>query len=91
MDRSTSIGCLTQTFSKFKFIIYLCFLQITDLLVNIGLADIAAKFKDNNITGKILLQCDDKILNDDLGVTSKHQRLLILQLITGKLSVNSLL
>ena len=48
-------------------------------------------FMKEDITGMILVQCTDKILENDLHVKSALHRMKLMQLITGSLSVCDIL
>ena len=69
---------------------YCFFLQVKGLFAHLEIAEYDAKLKNASITGKLLLQCDDASLRDDLGISSRVNRLLLLQIITGKLCLHSL-
>lgn len=47
------------------------------------------KFRAEHINGMVLLECDDAVLRDDLGVTSRVHRIRLLQFITGKKSLKN--
>ena len=43
------------------------------------------------VTGDVLLECDDEVLKDELGMKSKIQRIRLMKVITGQHSAKDLL
>ena len=58
-----------------------------DLLERMKLAQYKSAFEQESVNGKILLDCDDDILKDELGVKSRLHRIRLMQLISGETSV----
>ena len=48
-----------------------------------GLKQYQEKFRTEQVTGEILGECDEQVLTDDLGVTSKLHRIKLMKVITG--------
>lgn len=61
--------------------------EILDLLHKMNLSQYIPIFEKESVNGKLLLLCDDSILENDLKVTSKLHRIRLMQLIEGKISV----
>ena len=68
-------------------IFYFCYLlihlQIQNLLDAMGLSQYKESFLREQITGDVLLDLDDAILQEELGVTSKIHRIRLTKLIQG--------
>ena len=45
-------------------------------------------FKREQINGEILSECDEEVLMNDLGVSSKLHRMRLLKVISGKVTVS---
>jgi len=65
--------------------------QIEELLIAMDLEQYTASFKTEHITGAILLECSDEILEMELGVTLKVHRIRLMNIITGKQSVKTIM
>lgn len=48
-------------------------------------------FKMEHITGDILLECNDEVLEKELGVTMKVHRIRLMNIIIGKQSVKTVM
>ena len=55
-----------------------------NLLEMMGLQQYQDKFKAEQVNGDILSECDDDVLMNDLGVTSKLHRMKLLKIVSGK-------
>jgi hypothetical protein len=66
-------------------------LQILTMLETMGLGQYQEVFGTQQINGDLLLECDDKMLQNDLQVTSKLHRIRLLKLISGNYSVSDIL
>ena len=58
---------------------------------SMGLGQYKDKILEEQISGEILLECDDSVLQSELGVSSKIHRIRIMKLITGHHSAKTLL
>ena len=58
--------------------------QILKLLRANGLKQYESSFLREEVTGELLLECDEHLLQNELGVTSKLHRLRLLRIISGK-------
>ena len=56
-----------------------------------GLGQYKNTILEEQISGEILLECDDSVLQNELGVSSKIHRIRIMKLITGHHSAKTLL
>ena len=59
-------------------------MQVLELLDVMGLKQYQEKFRTEQVTGEILAECDEQVLTDDLGVTSKLHRIKLIKVITGE-------
>ena len=59
-------------------------MQVLKLLEDMNLGQYKKKFEEEQISGSLLLEIDDDILQNELGVTSKLHRLKILRIIEGR-------
>lgn len=57
-----------------------------DLLDFMGFKSYQENFKREQVNGEILSECDEDVLTNDLGVSSKLHRMRIMKVISGKLS-----
>ena len=57
--------------------------QVLDLLDAMGMKQYQDKFKQEQVNGEILSECDEELLSSDLGVTSKLHRMRLMKIITG--------
>jgi len=57
---------------------------VLELLDAMGLKQYQDQFKTEQITGEILLECDDDMLASDLGVSSKLHRKRLMKVISGE-------
>ena len=67
------------------------FFQILQLLEGLGLSQYKKKFSSERVTGKILMQCNEKTLEKDLGVSSKLHRMHLMEFIQGSECVYSVI
>lgn len=58
--------------------------EVIQLLEALGLPQYKKKFATERITGKLLLQCNDKMLEKELGVSNKVHRLQLMTVVEGK-------
>ena len=58
------------------------------MLDNLKLSQYKEKFEEEQINGSLLLDLDDEILKDELGMTSKLHRLKIVRVIEGRQPLN---
>ena len=49
------------------------------------------KFLTEQISGEILMECDDDVLKDEIGITSKIHRIRLLKVISGQHSAKGIL
>ena len=61
----------------------LLIVQVLDLLDVMGMRQYAEKFKQEQVNGEILAECDEQVLTDDLGVTSKLHRMRLIKIVSG--------
>ena len=72
----------------FSSLVYLMHsLQIQFLLNALGLSQYEKTFSEEGISGDILVECDDHVLEHDLGIKSRIHHIKLLTLILGKASV----
>lgn len=64
--------------------------QVLDLLDRMKLPQYKETFEREVITGKLLLACDEKVLENELGVKSRLHQMRLMELINGKSSLNEL-
>ena len=60
------------------------------LLDKLGLSKYKNKFSEENITGSLLSEFDEEILEKELGITSRIHRIKLLRIIDGRQSINTL-
>lgn len=65
--------------------------KVHQLLNAMDLGQYADKFHQEKVSGEILTELDDKVLSEELGVTSKLHRLRLLKIMTGAHSAEPLL
>ena len=56
-----------------------------------GLKQYQNKFKEEQMNGELLSDCDEDVLKNDLGVASKLHRMRLLKVIVGRHSARSIL
>ncbi|XP_019855669.1 PREDICTED: uncharacterized protein LOC109584380 isoform X2 [Amphimedon queenslandica] len=61
--------------------------EVGDLLVAMGLSEYVSKFKEEMIDGQMLLELDDELLKEELGMNKKLHRLRLTMVIKGTQSV----
>ena len=66
-------------------------LQVRRLLECMSLSQYQDAFQKEQINGETLSDCDETMLQNDLGVVSKLHRMRLLKVITGRLSAKSIL
>ena len=57
--------------------------QVLQLLDCMGLAAYKGKFSEEQVSGEILAECDEQVLQNDLGIGSKLHRMRLLKVISG--------
>ena len=67
------------------------YLQVIQLLEAMGLKHHQETFLNEHISGEILLECDEHVLEKELKITSKLHRVRLMKLITGQHSAESIL
>ena len=65
-------------------VVIILLMQVLKLLEDMNLGQYKKKFEEEQISGSLLLEIDDDILQNELGVTSKLHRLKILRIIEGR-------
>ena len=65
--------------------------QVLRLLEVMGLKQYQEKFKAEQVNGEILSECDESVLQSDLGVSSKLHRMRLLKVINGRHSAKDIL
>lgn len=58
---------------------------------SMGLRAYKQKIVAEHISGEILLECDDSVLKEEIGITSKIHRIRIMKIISGQHSAKALL
>ena len=48
-------------------------------------------FKNEDVNGKVLLECDDEVLANDLKVASKLHRIKLLKVVSGEFSAKQIM
>ena len=66
-------------------------MQMQTLLQAMDLQRYSDLFMKEQITGELLMECDDGILSSDLGISSKLHRMRLLKIIAGKQSVKNII
>lgn len=66
-------------------------LQVCELIDVMGLGQYKKRFMEEHISGEILLECDEQVLQDELGVQSRIHRIRLMKVITGLHSAKALL
>ncbi len=56
-----------------------------------GLEQYVGKFVAEQISGEILLECDDSVLKEEIGITSKIHRIRLMKVISGQHSAKGIL
>ena len=56
-----------------------------------GLSQYKNKFISERVSGEILLECDDQVLQDELGIQSKIHRIRLAKVISGTHSAKSII
>ncbi len=77
-------GCLVLEDFTFLCVCVCVCVQVLELLECMGLKQYQDHFKSEHISGEILAECDDDMLEKDLRVTSKLHRKRLLKIISGK-------
>ena len=62
-----------------------------ELIVAMGLDQYKETFMSEHISGEILLECDEEMLKDELGIRLKIHRVRLTKLISGTHSVKQFL
>ena len=62
-------------------------MQVQQALDSLNLAAYKRAFSRNQISGELLMLCNEEVLEKELGVTSKLHRMKIMALIQGRSSV----
>lgn len=62
-----------------------------ELIDVMGLGQYKKRFVEEHISGEILLECDEQILQEELGVQSRIHRIRLMKVITGLHSAKALL
>ena len=70
------------------FILHLQILRLLDLL---GMRKYQEEFAQESIDGMILAECDELVLQHELGVSSKQDRMKLIRIISGHQSALSIL
>ncbi|KAL5506675.1 hypothetical protein EMCRGX_G008396 [Ephydatia muelleri] len=65
--------------------------QVLKLLEGLGLSQYKSKFNNERVSGKILAQCNEKILEKNLGVSSKLHRMRLMEFIEGSECVHTVI
>ena len=66
-------------------------LQVLSLLEKLNLSSYKEKFEAEQINGEVLLECDEELLQTELGVTSRLHRMRLTRVIQGRQSLQELL
>ena len=66
-------------------------MKILNLLDAMGMEKYKDAFTKEYINGELLLECDDDILEQDLGVSPRLHRVRLMKIITGRHSAQELL
>lgn len=61
------------------------------MMAAMSLGQYCDKILSEHISGEILMECDDAILEEEIGVTSRIHRIRIMKIISGQHSAESLL
>lgn len=56
-----------------------------------SLGQYSEKIQSEHISGEILLECDESVLQEEIGVTSRIHRIRIMKIISGQHSAKALL
>lgn len=56
-----------------------------------GMKQYTETFRNEDINGKVLLECDDGVLVNDLKVASKLHRIKLLKVVSGEFSAEEIL
>ena len=63
-------------------------MQVIQLLQQLGLEQYEPSFLREGITGELLLECDEDLLQNELEVKSKLHRLRLLRIIKGSVDLS---
>ena len=66
-------------------------MQVCDLLVAMEMGQYKEAFIKESVSGEILADCDDDILQSDLGVASRLHRLRLMKVVSGRHSAANLM
>ena len=66
-------------------------MQILTLLDLLGMKKYQKEFTRESIDGMILVECDEAVLEHELGVSSKQDRIKLMRIILGQQSALSIL
>jgi hypothetical protein len=66
-------------------------MQVAKLMELMSLGQYREKILSEHISGEILLECDDAILQEEIGVTSRIHRIRIMKIISGQHSTKTML
>ena len=66
-------------------------LQVCALFEAMSLGQYKDHIERELVSGDVLLECDDEVLKDELGMKSKIQRIRLMKVITGQHSSKDLL
>ena len=61
------------------------------LLEAMGLKQYQDNFKQEQVNGEILSECDEEVLKNDLGIKSKLHRMRVMKVVTGRHSAKRIL
>ena len=61
-----------------------------NLLDSMSLEKYQENFKREQVNGEILSECDEEVLTNDLGISSKLHRIKLMKVISGMLVVESI-
>ena len=64
----------------------MCSNQVLDLLAAMNLHQYQDVFRSEQVDGEIFSECDEGVLEHELGITSRLHRLRLLKIITGESS-----
>ena len=66
------------------------YIQVLHLLDSLKLGQYRERFEEESIAGDILAECDEAVLQKELGINMKIHRLKLLQIIRGYKSAQSI-
>lgn len=61
--------------------------QLVDYLQTNGMGKYESTFLKEGVTGEVLLDCDEELLQSGLGIVSKLHRIKLMKIISGRESV----